>query len=143
MENATKALLIAASILIAIVLIAVGIKVLSATSGVTDSVDQVSTAMGASVFNSQFEAFEGRQTAAEVKALISKVLVTYRDGGEHKILVYTESDANNKNGFNAGRNLWNDSTDIPGIVKKLQTSYTYTVSIKYAPTGYVDEITIK
>lgn len=69
MENATKALLIAGSVLIAIVLIAVGIKILGSTSGVTEQVGQVSNSLEASIFNSQYTQYEGIQKGSEVKAL--------------------------------------------------------------------------
>lgn len=73
MENATKALLIAGSVLIAIVLIAVGIKILGSTSGVTDEVDQVSKSMETTMFNSQFTQYEGRQKGSAVKTLLTKI----------------------------------------------------------------------
>ena len=75
MENATKALLIAASILIVIVLIAVGIKILASTQGVTDRVDEVSDIMAPAVFNSQFTDYEGTQTGAQVKSLLNKAAI--------------------------------------------------------------------
>ena len=75
MENATKALLIAASILIVIVLISVGIKLLSSTKDVTGQVDSVSGSMAASVFNSQFSSYFSNSTSgAQAKTLISKIM---------------------------------------------------------------------
>ena len=43
MENATKALIIAASVLIAIVLIALGIRILSSTGRSAEQVDSAAT----------------------------------------------------------------------------------------------------
>lgn len=75
MENATKALLIAAAVLIAIVLIGVGIKILSSTSGVTERVDSVSEAMASSTFNSQFLCFVSNSTSgSQAKALVSRII---------------------------------------------------------------------
>lgn len=75
MENATKALLIAASVLIAIVLIAVGINILSSTSGVTNQVDSVSQSMAQSIFNSQFTPYLGNSVSGtQAKALVQKIL---------------------------------------------------------------------
>ena len=74
MENASKALLIAASVLIAIALIAIGIRILSATSGVTTQVDRVSSTLEASIFNSQFTKYEGNQKGSDVKALLRLVI---------------------------------------------------------------------
>lgn len=69
MENATKALLIAGSVLIAIVLIAVGIKILGSTSGVTEQVGQLSNSLETSIFNSQYTQYEGTQKRSAIRAL--------------------------------------------------------------------------
>ena len=69
MENATKALLIAGSVLIAIVLIAVGIKILGSTSGVTEQVGQISNSLETSIFNSQYTQYEGTQKRSAIRAL--------------------------------------------------------------------------
>lgn len=75
MENATKALLIAASILIVIVLISVGIKLLSSTQGVTNQVDSVSESLAQSVFNSQFNNYFGNSIpGTQARALVQKVI---------------------------------------------------------------------
>ena len=75
MENATKALLLAASVLIVIVLIAIGIKILGSAQGVTNSVEGVSQTMEISIFNSQFTKYEGRQNYAGIKQLINNIIV--------------------------------------------------------------------
>lgn len=54
MENASKALLIAGSILIVIVLIAVGMRVLNSTAGVTESSQKTMDATTITNFNMQF-----------------------------------------------------------------------------------------
>lgn len=75
MENSTKALLIAASVLIVIVLISVGIKLLGSTKDVTNQVDSVSESMATSVFNSQFSSYFSNSTSGtQAKALITKVM---------------------------------------------------------------------
>lgn len=51
MENATKALLIAAAVLIAIVLIALGVRLLSSTGDVSGQANQVSGALNSSTSN--------------------------------------------------------------------------------------------
>lgn len=138
MENATKALLIAASILIAIVLIAVGIRVLSSTSGVSDSVDYVSDAMGVSIFNSQFEAYVGSQSASQVKALITKVAVTHREGSVHTVSI--DAVAAPGNGIDSD-GTWSDY--FSNLAARIKTGYTYTVEIIGYNEGYVSRIQIK
>ena len=131
MENATKALLIAASVLIVIVLIAIGIRILSATNGVTNSVDDVSEAMGISVFNSQFTKYAGEQSAPEVKSLLSYAAATYRGNSKHKVKVW----------FNS--RLGEDANTISGFMSNVNNTLTYNVGINEPDAnGYIYEITI-
>lgn len=73
MENATKALLIAAAILIAIVLISLGVYVLSqGTSMVKDNSDMSDVEI--STYNTKFEAYTGTNVSgSKVKQLINTV----------------------------------------------------------------------
>ena len=73
MENATKALIIAASVLIVLLIIATGIKILNSTSGVTEEVETSATSMEVSMFNSKFENYKGSQTAKQVRDLFLRV----------------------------------------------------------------------
>lgn len=54
MENATKALIIAGSVLIAIALIGVGMKIFNSTSGTTDTVETTMIATEVAMFNNKF-----------------------------------------------------------------------------------------
>ena len=100
MENATKALLIAASVLIAIALIAIGIRILSSTSGVTRQVDRVSSDLETSIYNSQFTKYAGEQKGYDVKALLRLVKQSNISGNKETISVYyTAGGANETGGF--------------------------------------------
>lgn len=131
MENATKALLIAASVLIVIVLIAVGIKILGSAQGVTNEVGKVSEAMGQSVFNSQFTDYTGRQSAAQVKALVNKAAATHREGSLHKVNV--TFNGHPKENLN----------DITGILSSINVNSFYIVNV-YSSfyTGYIHLVSI-
>lgn len=75
MENASKALLIAGAVLIAILLIAMGIKTINSTSDMSEHVDTVSQSTAAASFNSQFLTYLSDSTSGvKAKALVSKVL---------------------------------------------------------------------
>lgn len=97
MENATKALIIAGAVLIAIVLIAVGMKILGSTKGVTDNVDNISDTMSKSMFNSQFEQYEGYQKGSTVRTLFSK-LVANNANNERKVQFQYRVKSGNGNG---------------------------------------------
>lgn len=73
MENATKGLMIAGAILIAIVLIGIGVFLVSqAQNWITRGGQQFSD-MEVSAFNSQFENYESRQSGSNIRALITAV----------------------------------------------------------------------
>lgn len=128
MENATKALLIAASVLIAIVLIAMGIKLLQPAAGTVDEVGKVTDTIAITSFNSQFTDYEGTQTGAEVKALLNKITATNRNESTHKISVNGSS----------------SSTDIATYRAGININTTYTVEVSDSDgDGYVDTISIK
>jgi len=88
MENATKALVMAGAILIAILLISAGLVVINSTKGVIDQGAQSGKLMEINMFNSKFEAYEGIRTGAEVKQLINLVRVSNDANPDHKIRVY-------------------------------------------------------
>ncbi len=126
MENATKALLISAAVLIAIVLIAVSIKILSSTQGVSEEVGSVTDATGKAIFNSQFTDYEGTQTGTEVRALLNKVVATWNSSSTRHIQV-------------------NDCTSANAIATYRATianTSIYTVSVEYDSEGYVNKINI-
>ena len=75
MENASKALLIAASILIAIILIAFAVKTINSTSGTQESLEQTMTAAEVTMFNNKFTKYLGdNKSPAEARALVNEVI---------------------------------------------------------------------
>ena len=73
MENATKALMIAAAILVAIIIISLGLNVVRQGQEAVQSADMSAAEIEA--YNSQFTAYEGtNRSTADVNALLGKVL---------------------------------------------------------------------
>ena len=88
MENATKALIIAGAVLIAILLISLGIAIFKSTSGVEKNVEATAGTMAASTFNSQFTSYIGKNlTSAQLKSLASKIIANNAKIPEHQIVV--------------------------------------------------------
>ncbi len=86
MENATKALLIAGSILIAILLIAMGVKIFSSTSGTTKSAQSTMDATAITTFNTQFIGYLNKQiTATQCGALIQKIIASNATNESHHV----------------------------------------------------------
>ncbi len=71
MENATKALLIAAAILIAIVLVSIGVFVLRQGQDAMSSADMSEAQILA--FNANFEPYKGIQRGSQVSALLTRI----------------------------------------------------------------------
>ena len=71
MENASKALIIAGAILLAILIISLGILIYNQASGVVtnNSMDEVSI----QTFNNKFLQYAGEQKGSSVRALLSQV----------------------------------------------------------------------
>ena len=73
MENASKALLFAAGILIAIILISVAVYIVSMSNQATDNVGAQMSEMQLKAFNQKFTVYEGIRTGSQVKSLIDVV----------------------------------------------------------------------
>lgn len=151
MENATKALLIAAAVLIAIVLIAMGIKLLSSTQGAMNQSGEVSSDLEASIFNSKFEAYEGKAVrGSQVKQLARKVIQF------NETNVKDNSIESGINRYYQDKLVYLDLSDDPDQqhagsanvitdwISNIDISSTYTVKItKFRSNGYVEEIKIR
>lgn len=87
MENASKALIMAGAILIAILLISMGVKIFQSTQGIQKPLDDTSKTMAISTFNSQFTNYIGNVNKVQVKNLISKINASNATS-DHKIKVF-------------------------------------------------------
>ena len=77
MENATKALLIAGSVLIAILLIAMGVKIFSSTSSTVESTEATMNATAITSFNTQFTGYLNKSlTASQASTLVQKIIAS-------------------------------------------------------------------
>lgn len=131
MENASKALLIAASILIVIILIAFGMQTLNSTKGTQDSVKTTMDATAKASFNNKFTAYFGNKSVAQAKALVD-VIIANNATNDNKVnvticgtpYINTNSDFTSK--------LWSAVSALTGIVN---------ITGK-APNGIITEIII-
>ena len=147
MENASKALIIAGAILLAIAIIGVGMFVFQQVSGIiTDNSDFSSEEIDA--YNQPFRAYEGNNVkGTNAKSLCQKINshnLAAKDPSE--LIILTENDlsstpevaAPTKDG-EAGTT----STDINAIKNKILSGKTYKVTIATDPnTGFVSSVGI-
>lgn len=71
MENATKALLIAAAVLVTILVISLGLVIYNKASEAVDGVDMSANQIQA--FNEKFEQYNGTRRGSEIKAMMKTV----------------------------------------------------------------------
>ena len=88
MENASKALIIAGAILIAILLISIGVILINSGRDVTSTGTAGMTSQKIQGFNSQFTPYEGTKKGSEIKSLVSTASANNASDAEHQVTVY-------------------------------------------------------
>ena len=117
MENASKALIIAGAILLAILLISLGIIIFSQAQDTVNNSGM--TQAEVQTFNGQLVKYEGEQKGTVVKTMIQEVLAINNNGSGYTITV-------NVNGTAI-------STTNP--TKDINNASTYNVELVYDTTG--------
>ena len=139
MENASKALIIAGAILLAILIISLGIMIYQQASGVVNN--NAMSEVDISSFNQKFTQYEGENVrGAQINALLDQVRnnnVTYQNDSSRQVTIEGNSATWNGTGKVSG-NLINPQTTL-----KAQTGRTYKVQCAIdTKTGLVNKITI-
>ena len=129
MENASKALIIAGAILLAILIISLGIMIYQQASGVVNNNSM--TEVDVSTFNSKFEQYLGANVrGAQVNALINTVNTNNM----------SQDDASKKVTIKGNTTNTEQATDYK---KDYKTGSTYKVTVtKNTKGGLISEITI-
>ncbi len=132
MENASKALIIAGAILLAILIISLGIMILGKAQDTINGSGMTQAEVQA--FNEKFTKYEGKQRGSSVRSLIQEVISNNgteenQDAGR---LVSVDG--------NAGIAVTN-GTSVTGT-SSIKNTATYTISFTYATNGCVNKITI-
>ncbi len=137
MENASKALIIAGAILIAIVLIAVGVLVVNNMNEPVEQGVEGMTDQAKQIFNRKFESYQGTQNANNVRALLSAIRVSNESDTQiHKVQVTYKSDESTSNITNT-----TDEDKITTAQEDITTDATYTVEFGY-DSGVITSVTI-
>ncbi len=140
MENASKALLIAAAILIAIVLISLGVMVLGQGSQLVQNADMSSTEISA--YNEEFKGFLGSNVrGTTVRQLIEKVNQHNRSNNgdlSKQIAIESTSTANS-----GGNTVDLDKAATTIGTSTISTGYSYTVTADYNSGGLISKIYVQ
>ena len=130
MENATKALMIAAAVLVAILIISLGIGVFNMASESMSGVDMDQYEIQA--FNQKFTQYLGeKERGSKVNGLLTEVFnhnLKETDDGKKVILKVDNSERVSKS--------------VTTAPKKVDTGKTYSVSANYAKSGLINEIIV-
>lgn len=123
MENATKALLIAAAVLIVILLIAFGMRIFNSTSDVGSRAETQAASTAVQAFNGQFSGFEGTISGTAIRNLQTAVAVSNQKNSSHQISI---------------------SYTSPATATNIDPTLMYQVTLTLnQTTGYITGITVK
>ncbi len=148
MENASKALIIAASVLLAILIIAMGVAIFNKAQGAADT-SSFDTAE-INMFNQKFERYNNNQLGSQVKSLISFAISNASTNKEEpsklpKVIFKAEKDEDNvttESGMEASNKNEDYIDDLGKIRNAIISTHTYKVELSYANTGLIGEIKI-
>lgn len=142
MENATKALMIAGAVLIAIMIIGVGMMIFnSGNKTITDSIGRLNQ-IEVQTHNSQFTGYGGSQKGTTVKELLNNIIAsnaTNRDVHDEKLVgVLQGADASTASDNDTGVNT---DSEVNLISTKVINGQTYEVTFGYT-AGLITKIGI-
>lgn len=143
MENASKALIIAASILVAIMLVAMGVTILNKAQSSADTTSLDTTEI--TMFNQKFERYSDDQLGSQVKSLISFCISnasTNKDDPSCLPTVALTDGTTASGGSSASDNNATYISNLGKIRKEVVSTSTYSVECGYAGTGLINSITI-
>ena len=144
MENASKALIIAGAILLAIVIISLGLVVVNNTRSVTDNANL--NAQEIETFNNKFVAYEGANVSgSQVKSLLQTAIASNAANLDKKVEV-----SEYKFVWDSSTSKYTVTQPASGYDKKpesvpvsnIKTNKTYTVKVSYSTSGLVNNFII-
>ena len=123
MENASKALIIAGAILLAILIISLGILIYNQAAGIANG--NAMSEVEITQFNTQFTQYEGKQSGTTVRSLLQKVISSNlnQDSNDRKVTV----------DLSGTQIVGKDTTAVPS--NQITTGTNYTVSFTYGSSG--------
>ena len=129
MENASKALIIAGAILLAILLISLGIMVYNQAKGTVNDADL--SAEAAQTFNTKFTSYGGTQSGTKLNSLLDAVTAS-NGTSSHEIKVTVKK----------GTTTEVDAKADGSLFPTFERTDKGTVTFAYDDNGYVNLITI-
>lgn len=146
MENASKSLLIAGSILVCILIIAAGMYIYNTSgSSIQTSVTTMSTSE-IEAYNNKYIAYEGEQTGSNIKSLVGVLAsnVSLNEDENSKIPgLYLEKDKKMMDsGIPENGETSNYLDILQDIKRNIESKHRYWVEVSYQKNGLIDYINI-
>ena len=144
MENAVKALLIAASVMVAILIISLGISIYNSSSGIGDEASSTLESTAAFAFNERFTSYMSKSASGSTaKTLVNKImqhnmsigLSSFSAGDHHILLNLYYNDNNSRSKL---EHCW-ETTDLKKIYNKISNGKRYDIHVTDCdnyPGGY-------
>lgn len=127
MENASKALIIAGSVLIAILLISLGLLIFKSTQGVTDQTQDLGKTLEVQQFNSQFLKYCGTPVKGSQLRTLCEVVIAHNANSKNKVKINNNESAQ----------------DIGDYRSTIKTNGSYNVVASYdGEGGLIGNITV-
>lgn len=142
MENASKALIIAASVLLAIMIVALGVTIFNKaqSSADTTTLDQTEINM----FNQKFERYANNQLGSQVKSLISFAISNASTNKDDPVKLPTVTYGGTIATGNsiASNNIQEYISPLGTIRTQITSTHNYRINLTYGSSGLIDTITI-
>lgn len=146
MENASKSLLIAGSILVCILLVAVGMFIYNTSgSSIQDSVSTMSTSE-IEAYNVKYTMYEGEQTGANLKSLVGVLASNASTNVEENDRIPGLCLEDDKKIMDSGIPENGETSTyldvLQDIKQNLENKHKYWVEVNYQKNGLIDYINI-
>lgn len=130
MDNASKALIMAGAILIAVAIVGIGIYIFSSANSMTDDALSQIDALTVTSINSQLQQYAGEIRGRELKQLINTA---------RSINLQNTLPDNGKISLSCGSNT-NATILTADLTSDIQDNLTYEVKFTYSAAGYINHI---
>ena len=130
MENASKALIIAGSVLIAILIISLGLFIFKSTEGTTDQTKKLGETLEVQQFNSQFLKYCGDSVKGSQVRTLCEVIIAHNANSSTKVGINSEENttatviSQYRNGISTNKSYKVDPTidEKTGLIKYISVS---------------------
>lgn len=144
MENASKALIIAGSILVSILLISLGIVIFNKANPRDSEIEEVDM----QTFNQKFLSYEGNKDGAEVRSLVQKVRANNANDDNKEVrevgIVFQDKSGKEDSQIKSITYDKTSKTTTDNVkTEMIKTNQHYNVTMKPDSDGLIHEITVK